>query len=82
MSSMSCSWLADAASSLMRQKSSKDAVSELTEELWEEYQRFSERDLSGYDVVYLFADGVFESLRQEAGMKEAIGIQRSQDFST
>jgi len=51
---------------------SKDGVSELTEELWEEYQRFSERDLSGYDVVYLFADGVFESLRQEAGMKEAI----------
>ena len=41
---------------------SKDGVSELTEELWEEYQRFSERDLSGYDVVYLFADGVFESL--------------------
>jgi len=51
---------------------SKDGVSELTEELWEEYQRFCERDLSGYDVVYLFADGVFESLRQEAGMKEAI----------
>lgn len=51
---------------------SKDGVSELTEELWEEYERFCERDLSGYDVVYLFADGVFESLRQEAGMKEAI----------
>jgi putative transposase len=51
---------------------SKDGVSELTEELWEEYERFSERDLSGYDVVYLFADAVFESLRQEAGMKEAI----------
>lgn len=51
---------------------SKDGVSELTEELWEEYERFCKRDLSGYDVVYLFADGVFESLRQEAGMKEAI----------
>jgi transposase-like protein len=51
---------------------SKDGVSELTEELWEEYERFCERDLSGYDLVYLFADGVFESLRQEAGMKEAI----------
>jgi transposase-like protein len=51
---------------------SKDGVSELTEELWEEYERFCERDLSGYDVVYLFADAVFESLRQEAGMKEAI----------
>lgn len=51
---------------------SKDGVSELTEELWEEYRRFCERDLSGYDVVYLFADAVFESLRQQAGMKEAI----------
>jgi transposase-like protein len=51
---------------------SKEGVRELTEELREEYQRFSERDLSGYDVVYLFADGVFERLRQEAGMKEAI----------
>jgi transposase-like protein len=41
----------------------KDGLSELTAELWEEYQRFSERDLSIYDVVYLFADGMFESLR-------------------
>jgi transposase-like protein len=51
---------------------SKDAVSELTEELWEEYERFCERDLSGYDVVYLFVDAVYESLRQQAGLKEAI----------
>jgi transposase-like protein len=51
---------------------SKDGVSELTEELWEEYERFCERDLSGYDVVYLFADAVFESLREQSGMKEAI----------
>jgi len=28
--------------------------------------------LSGYDVVYLFVDGVYESLRLEAGFKEAI----------
>lgn len=51
---------------------SKDAVSELTEELWEEYERFCERDLSGFDVVYLFVDAVYESMRQMAGMKEAI----------
>jgi putative transposase len=51
---------------------SKDGVSELTEELWDEYERFCKRDLSGYDLVYLFADAVFESLRREAGMKEAI----------
>jgi len=51
---------------------SKDGVSELALELWEEYKRFCKRDLSGYDLVCLFATGVFESLRQEAGMKEAI----------
>ena len=38
---------------------SKDDVSDLTEELWQEYERFCERDLSGYDVVYLFVDGVY-----------------------
>jgi len=32
---------------------SKDGVSELTEEMWEKYERFCKRDLSGYDVVYL-----------------------------
>jgi len=51
---------------------SKDGVSELTEELWEEYERFCERDLSGYDVVYLFCDAVYESLREMAGVKEAV----------
>jgi len=51
---------------------SKDSVSEITESLSEEYERFISRDLSGYDVVYLFIDGVYESLRREAGFKEAI----------
>lgn len=50
----------------------KDAVSELIEELWEEYERFCEQDLSGFDVVYVFVDAVYGSLRQLAGMKEAI----------
>lgn len=51
---------------------SKDGVSEITEELSKEYERFCKRDLSGYDVVYLFVDGVYESLRLEAGLKEAL----------
>lgn len=51
---------------------SKDGVSQLTEALSEEYRRFCERDLSGYDVVYLFVDGVYESLRLSLGAKEAI----------
>lgn len=51
---------------------SKDGVSQITEALSEEYQRFSERDLSGYDVVYLFVDGVYERLRLNMGAKEAL----------
>lgn len=50
----------------------KDGVSQITEALSEEYERFCSRDLSGYDVVYLFVDGVYESLRLELGAKEAI----------
>jgi len=49
---------------------SKSGVSEVTDALSEEYERFSNRDLSGFDVVYMFVDGVYESLRQEAGFKE------------
>lgn len=48
------------------------SVSRLSESLWEEYEAFSERDLSNFEVVYLFADGVYESLRQQAGLKQAI----------
>ena len=51
---------------------SKDGVSQITESLSDEYDRFCQRDLSGYDVVYLFVDGVYESLRLSLGAKEAI----------
>jgi transposase-like protein len=51
---------------------SKDGVSDVTEALSEEYERFCTRDLSGFDVVYLFVDGVYESLRLELGAKEAV----------
>jgi len=51
---------------------SKSGVSEVTESLSDEYERFCQRDLSGYDVVYLFLDGVYESVRLRAGAKEAI----------
>jgi len=40
----------------------RTAVSELTERLWEEYQEFASRDLSEYEVLYLFADGIAERL--------------------
>lgn len=50
----------------------RSSVSRVTEVLWEEYEAFSERDLSKLDVVYLFADAVYESLRQQAGCAEGI----------
>jgi len=42
---------------------SKTAVSEIGERLWADYQEFATRDLSEYDVVYLFIDGIAERIR-------------------
>jgi putative transposase len=50
---------------------SKSAVSEITDRLWQQYQEFTARDLSGIDVEYLFVDAIFESLRRH-GAKEAL----------
>jgi len=50
---------------------SKSAVSEVTEKLWQEYEAFCKRDLSGFDVVYVFCDAVYESLRR-CGASQAI----------
>jgi transposase-like protein len=43
---------------------SKRSVSALTETLSQEYEAFRTRDLSGYDVAYLFIDTVYEPLRR------------------
>jgi putative transposase len=50
---------------------SKSAVSEITDQLWEDYQAFRTRDLSSIDVSYLFVDGIYETLRRY-GAKEGI----------
>jgi hypothetical protein len=42
---------------------SRTAVSELGERLWADYQDFATRDLSEYDIVYLFVDGIAERIR-------------------
>jgi transposase-like protein len=47
---------------------SKSAVSQVTEALREEYESFTKRDLAGFDVVYLFCDAVYESIRQQTGV--------------
>ena len=46
---------------------SKSSVSQVTEVLWEQFEAFAKRDLSGFDVVYVFADAVHESLKQQQG---------------
>ena len=51
---------------------SRSAVSELTDTLWEDYEAFSKRDLSQFQVIYLFVDGVYESLRRQGGPTEAL----------
>jgi len=43
---------------------SRNAVSELSETLWEDYQAFCKRDLSSFEVEYVFVDAVYERLRQ------------------
>jgi putative transposase len=43
---------------------SKSTVSELTDTLNQEYEAFRSRDLSGYEVAYLFIDAVYEPLRR------------------
>jgi transposase-like protein len=51
---------------------SRTGVSQVTDALWEEFERFSARDLSELPVMYLFADAVYESLRKQAGAAEGI----------
>lgn len=43
---------------------SKSAISDITDRLTHEYEAFRSRDLSGYDVAYLFIDTVYEPLRR------------------
>lgn len=50
---------------------SRSAVSEITDQLWEDYSAFIARDLSDIEVEYLFCDAIFESLRRQ-GAKEAL----------
>ena len=51
---------------------SRSTISQLNARLWQEYETFCHADLSGYDLVYLFADAVYESLRLHQSRKEGI----------
>ena len=50
---------------------SKSSVSRVSDALLKEYREFCQRDLSHMDVVYLFCDAVYESLRS-CGMTQGI----------
>ena len=50
---------------------SRSSVSRITEALTAEYEDFIAQDLSQYDVVYLFVDGVYEAVRSYTN-KQAI----------
>jgi len=51
---------------------SRSAVSEITDSLWDDYKAFCERDLSQFPVEYLFVDAIYESLRRQGNVKEAL----------
>jgi transposase-like protein len=51
---------------------SASGVSELTDRLWEDYEAFRKRDLSGFAVEYLFLDAIYESLRLQGGPAEGL----------
>jgi len=51
---------------------SKSGVSRVTESLWDDYEAFRTRSLSGFQVEYLFLDAVYESLREQACVAESI----------
>jgi putative transposase len=43
---------------------SKSTVSQISEDLYADYEQFRQRDLSGLDAIYLFLDTVYEPLRR------------------
>ena len=51
---------------------SKTAVSNVTEILSKEFEEFQNRDLSEFEIEYLFLDGIYETLRPRFGIKEAV----------
>jgi len=50
----------------------KNAISSLNQRLWQEYEAFCKADLSEYDVVYIFCDAFYESLRLHKSRKKGI----------
>jgi putative transposase len=51
---------------------SKSAVSEVTERLWQEYQAFREQRWEEVEILYLFADGLYEPMQATGSSRNAV----------
>jgi transposase-like protein len=51
---------------------SRSSVSKVTEVLYEGFEAFQGRDLSGFQVEYLFLDAIYDRLRMAYGVNEGI----------
>lgn len=50
----------------------RTAVSNVTEVLYREFEEFQNRDLGCFEIECLFLDAIYESIRVQFGIKEAI----------
>jgi transposase-like protein len=53
---------------------SRSSVSKITNILWQDYERFINRDLSKYEVLYIVVDAVYEAIRPYVQNNEAIMV--------
>jgi putative transposase len=51
---------------------SKSAVSEVTERLWQEYQAFRQQRWDDVEILYLFADGLYEPMQATGSSRNAV----------
>jgi len=51
---------------------SRSGVSKITEHLWDDFDTWRKRDLSGLKIVYLFLDGIYLAMRQGTDEKEGV----------
>jgi hypothetical protein len=54
---------------------SSTAVSEVTERLWAQYEAFASRDLSEFEVIYLFVEGIAERLPLGQPREAVLGVR-------
>lgn len=54
------------------EKTGKSVVTEVCKSLRKDFERWQERDLSEYDVLYVFLDGIYLKLRPEDKRKVAV----------